>query len=67
LAIWGSNLGEKKKATLVEALLWRRYGSQIMTDDAPLQLQSLLKIKLLIKFGLGLISVPRLTYVFWFY
>jgi len=43
LDIWGSNLGEKKKATLVEALLWRRYGSQIMTDDAPLQLQSLLK------------------------
>jgi len=43
LAIWGNNLGEKKKATLVEALLWRRYGSQIMTDDAPLQLQSLLK------------------------
>ena len=43
LAILGSNLGEKKKATLVEALLWRRYGSQIMTDDAPLQLQSLLK------------------------
>ena len=43
LAIWGSNLGEKKKATLVEALLWKRYGSQIMTDDAPLKLQSLLK------------------------
>jgi len=42
LAIFGSNLGEKKKATLVEALLWRRYGSQVMTDDAPLQLQSLL-------------------------
>ncbi|MEP0910901.1 hypothetical protein NDI45_08225 [Leptolyngbya sp. GB1-A1] len=43
LAIWGSNLGEKKKATLVESLLWRRYGKQIMADDAPLQLQSLLK------------------------
>lgn len=43
LAIWGSSLGEKKKATLVESLLWRRYGKQIMTDDAPLQLQSLLK------------------------
>lgn len=43
LAIWGSNLGEKKKATLVEALLWRRYGKQIMAHDAPLQLQSLLK------------------------
>lgn len=43
LAIWGSNLGEKKKAALVEALLWRRYGNQIMADDAPLQLQSLLK------------------------
>jgi hypothetical protein len=42
LSIWGSNLGEKKKTTLVEALLWRRYGSQVMTDDAPLQLQSLL-------------------------
>ena len=44
LAVFGSNLGEKKKATLVEALLWRRYGSQIMTDDAPLKLQSLLKM-----------------------
>jgi hypothetical protein len=43
LAIWGNSLGEKKKATLVEALLWRRYGKQIIIDDAPLKLQSLLK------------------------
>lgn len=43
LAIWGNNLSEKRKATLVEALLWRRYGKQIMVDNAPLQLQSLLR------------------------
>ena len=44
LAMWGSNLGEKRKATLVEALLWRRFGSQVIASDALPQLQSLLKI-----------------------
>lgn len=43
LAIWGDNLGGKRKATLVEALLWRRFGMQLITTDAPAQMQSLLQ------------------------
>jgi hypothetical protein len=41
-AIWGTNLGEKRKATFVEALLWRRFGEQVIAVNAPTQLQSLL-------------------------
>lgn len=29
LAIWGANLGKKHKATLVEALLWQRFGAKL--------------------------------------
>lgn len=43
LAIWGDNLGGKRKATLVEALLWRRFGIEAMNADAPAQMQSLLQ------------------------
>ncbi|MEA5599272.1 putative dsRNA-binding protein [Rivularia sp. UHCC 0363] len=43
LAMWGSHLGKKRKATLVEALLWRRFGSQVIASDALPPLQSLLK------------------------
>lgn len=43
LAMWGTNLGEKRKATLVEALLWQRFGTQVIRDGAKKQLQSLLK------------------------
>lgn len=44
LAVWGDNLGEKRKATFVEALLWRRFGAKVITDNAQTQLQSLLNI-----------------------
>lgn len=30
VAIFGENLGEKRKATWVEALIWRRYGKQML-------------------------------------
>jgi hypothetical protein len=43
LAIWGPHLGEKRKATLVEALLWRRFGTQVISITAPKQLRSLLE------------------------
>ncbi len=46
LAIWGTELGEKRKAALVEALLWRKFGSRILTNDASNQLQELLKLLL---------------------
>lgn len=42
LAIWGTNLKEHRKATLVEALLWRRYGAQVIVANAPTELASLL-------------------------
>ena len=42
LAIWGTNLKEHRKATLVEALLWRRYGQHVIADNAPTQLADLL-------------------------
>lgn len=44
LAIWGTNLGEKRKATLVEALLWKRFGSQVISTSAFEQLQALIKM-----------------------
>jgi hypothetical protein len=43
LAKWGSNLGKKRKATLIEALLWRRFGERVLTNNAAAQLQSMLK------------------------
>jgi hypothetical protein len=43
LTIWGNNLSKKRKATLVEALLWRRFGMLVLTSDASEKLQSLLK------------------------
>jgi hypothetical protein len=42
LAIWGNDLGAKRKATLIEALLWRRYGQNVIAANAPAQLASLL-------------------------
>jgi hypothetical protein len=42
LAIWGTNLNEHQKATLVEALLWQGYGQQVITVNAPTQLADLL-------------------------
>jgi hypothetical protein len=44
LAMWGSELGEKRKATLVEALVWRRFGKQVIRSDASAQFKLLLKI-----------------------
>lgn len=34
LGEWGENLSEKRKATLVEALLWRRFGHQVLRENA---------------------------------
>lgn len=42
LRIWGDNLGEKKKATLVEALLWQQFKKNVITEDAATHLQALL-------------------------
>jgi hypothetical protein len=42
LAIWGTNLNEHRKATLVEALLLQSYGQQVIADNAPAQLADLL-------------------------
>ncbi|HEY9699092.1 MAG TPA: hypothetical protein V6D10_17660 [Trichocoleus sp.] len=44
LVMWGTELGEKRKATLVEAILWRRFRTQIITTDVSVKLQSLLKL-----------------------
>jgi hypothetical protein len=44
LAVWGSNLGEKRKATLVEALLWQRFGTQVISTGASVQLQNMIKM-----------------------
>jgi hypothetical protein len=46
LAIWGTNLNEHRKATLVEALLLQSYGQQVIADNAPAQLADLLSILL---------------------
>jgi hypothetical protein len=43
LAIWGNELGEKRKATVVEALLWRRFGAKVIAADAATQLQAILR------------------------
>ncbi len=42
LAVWGTNLSEHRKATLVEALLWHGYGQQVIAANAPAQLADLL-------------------------
>jgi hypothetical protein len=42
LAIWGTDLSEHRKATLVEALLWQGYGQQVIAANAPAQLSDLL-------------------------
>ncbi|MBD1852958.1 hypothetical protein H6F87_23720 [Cyanobacteria bacterium FACHB-502] len=44
LAIWGTELGRKQKATLVEAILWRRFRSRVLTDNAGTHFQELLQI-----------------------
>lgn len=44
LAIWGANLSVKRKATLVEALLWQRFGTQVISANASEQLQVLIKM-----------------------
>jgi hypothetical protein len=47
LVIWGTNLKEHRKATLVEALLWQGYGQQVIADNAPAQLADLLSTLLI--------------------
>jgi hypothetical protein len=44
LLIWGTELGEKRKATLVEALIWRRFASLVLNSDAPSQFKLLLEL-----------------------
>jgi len=34
LAVYGRGLGEKNKATLVEAIIWRRYGARVLGPEA---------------------------------
>ena len=43
LAILGTNLRKDRKAAFVEALLWRRFEKQVLTTNAPAQLESLIK------------------------
>jgi len=43
LAIWGPKLGEKRKATLVESLLWQRFGERVLTPNAATQFEPMLK------------------------
>lgn len=43
LAAWGNGLGTKKKATLVEALLWRRFGMDAIAANAAEKFDVLLK------------------------
>jgi hypothetical protein len=43
LVKWGDNLSQKRKATVVEALLWQKFGAQVMATDASSHLRSLLK------------------------
>jgi len=43
LAVLGNNLSEHKKASWVEALLWRRYNKQVITSDGPEHLELLIK------------------------
>lgn len=44
LAMWGSKLSEKRKATLVEALLWQRFGAHVLSPDASERLQTLIEM-----------------------
>ena len=44
LSMWGSDLSEKRKATLVEALLWRRFGEQVISGSAIEHLQFILNL-----------------------
>lgn len=41
LAVYGAGLGEKNKATLVEALVWRRYGKRVLAHGAGIALGEL--------------------------
>ena len=43
LAKWGDGLGQKKKSTVIESLLWQRYGKKIIDANAIKLLQSLLR------------------------
>jgi len=43
LAVLGNHLSEHKKASVVEALLWRRYNNQVITSDGPEHLELLIK------------------------
>jgi len=43
LAVLGNHLSEHKKASVVEALLWRRYNKQVITSDGPEHLELLIK------------------------
>ena len=47
LAVWGTNLSEHRKATLVEVLLWQGYGQQVIADNAPTQLAALVSTLLI--------------------
>ena len=42
LVLLGPNLGKKNKATYVEALIWRRYGQQVLGPGSSDHLQALL-------------------------
>jgi hypothetical protein len=44
LADWGNHLSVARKGTVVEALLWRRYGDFVRTDAARGQLGALLAL-----------------------
>lgn len=43
LAMWGNHLSEKRKATLVEALIWRHFRNKVIASNAASHLKSLLK------------------------
>ncbi|HEY9643115.1 MAG TPA: hypothetical protein V6C57_21685 [Coleofasciculaceae cyanobacterium] len=43
LAMWGPGLGLKSKATLVEALLWKRFRAKVLSADAEEHFQLLLQ------------------------
>lgn len=42
LAQWGEHLSEKRKSTLVEALIWRRWGPKVLADQGEEDLGRLL-------------------------
>lgn len=41
---WGMHLSDDRKGTLVEALIWRRYGPRILSDRAREELASLVTL-----------------------